>query len=50
MGSHNPEKHRSFRQRERHLHRDGDTAREFARRVEAGMVGINVPIPVPLAF
>ena len=30
--------------------RDGDTAREFARRVEAGMVGINVPIPVPLAF
>ena len=50
MGSHNPEKHRSFRQRERHLHRDGDTAREFARRVEVGMVGINVPIPVPLAF
>ncbi|HEU5360867.1 MAG TPA: aldehyde dehydrogenase family protein, partial [Candidatus Deferrimicrobiaceae bacterium] len=30
--------------------RDGDTAREFCRRVEAGMVGINVPIPVPLAY
>lgn len=30
--------------------RDGDTAREFAMRVHAGMVGINVPIPVPLAF
>jgi malonate-semialdehyde dehydrogenase (acetylating)/methylmalonate-semialdehyde dehydrogenase len=30
--------------------RDGDTAREFTARVEAGMVGINVPIPVPLAF
>jgi malonate-semialdehyde dehydrogenase (acetylating)/methylmalonate-semialdehyde dehydrogenase len=30
--------------------RDGDTAREFARRVEAGMIGINVPIPVPVAF
>jgi malonate-semialdehyde dehydrogenase (acetylating)/methylmalonate-semialdehyde dehydrogenase len=30
--------------------RDGDTAREFAARVEVGMVGINVPIPVPVAF
>jgi malonate-semialdehyde dehydrogenase (acetylating)/methylmalonate-semialdehyde dehydrogenase len=30
--------------------RDGGTAREFCRRVSAGMVGINVPIPVPLAF
>ncbi|MFZ5508814.1 MAG: CoA-acylating methylmalonate-semialdehyde dehydrogenase [Pseudomonadota bacterium] len=29
---------------------DGHTAREFARRVEAGMVGINVPIPVPMAW
>jgi malonate-semialdehyde dehydrogenase (acetylating)/methylmalonate-semialdehyde dehydrogenase len=29
---------------------DGATAREFARRVQAGMVGINVPIPVPMAF
>jgi malonate-semialdehyde dehydrogenase (acetylating)/methylmalonate-semialdehyde dehydrogenase len=29
---------------------DGGTAREFARRVNAGMVGINVPIPVPMAF
>ncbi len=30
--------------------RDGDAAREFANRVDIGMVGINVPIPVPLAF
>jgi malonate-semialdehyde dehydrogenase (acetylating)/methylmalonate-semialdehyde dehydrogenase len=30
--------------------RDGDTAREFARRAEVGMIGINVPIPVPVAF
>ena len=30
--------------------RDGDTAREFAHRVQAGMVGVNVPIPVPMAF
>ncbi len=29
---------------------DGGTAREFARRVEVGMVGINVPIPVPMAW
>jgi malonate-semialdehyde dehydrogenase (acetylating)/methylmalonate-semialdehyde dehydrogenase len=29
---------------------DGNTAREFARRVEVGMVGINVPIPVPMAW
>ena len=30
--------------------RDGDTAREFAQNVRAGMVGVNVPIPVPMAF
>lgn len=30
--------------------RDGDTAREFASRVLCGMVGINVPLPVPVAF
>jgi malonate-semialdehyde dehydrogenase (acetylating)/methylmalonate-semialdehyde dehydrogenase len=30
--------------------RDGNTAREFADRVQAGMVGVNIPIPVPLAF
>jgi malonate-semialdehyde dehydrogenase (acetylating) / methylmalonate-semialdehyde dehydrogenase len=30
--------------------RDGDTARAFAHDVQAGMVGINVPIPVPMAF
>ncbi|HEY5972257.1 MAG TPA: CoA-acylating methylmalonate-semialdehyde dehydrogenase [Pseudoxanthomonas sp.] len=30
--------------------RDGGAAREFAHRVQAGMVGINVPIPVPMAF
>jgi malonate-semialdehyde dehydrogenase (acetylating)/methylmalonate-semialdehyde dehydrogenase len=29
---------------------DGHTAREFARRIEVGMVGINVPIPVPMAW
>ena len=29
---------------------DGHTAREFARRVQVGMVGINVPIPVPMAW
>ena len=30
--------------------RDGDTAREFARQVDVGMVGVNVPIPVPIAY
>jgi len=30
--------------------RDGDTARAFAASIEAGMVGINVPIPVPVAY
>jgi malonate-semialdehyde dehydrogenase (acetylating)/methylmalonate-semialdehyde dehydrogenase len=30
--------------------RSGDAAREFADRVEVGMVGINVPIPVPVAY
>ncbi len=30
--------------------RDGHVAREFSRRVEVGMVGINVPIPVPMAW
>ena len=30
--------------------RDGDTARDFAARVNIGMIGINVPIPVPLAY
>ena len=30
--------------------RDGAAAREFARRVDVGMVGINVPIPVPMAW
>ncbi|MEM9798565.1 MAG: CoA-acylating methylmalonate-semialdehyde dehydrogenase [Pseudomonadota bacterium] len=30
--------------------RDGDTARDFAKRVNVGMVGVNVPIPVPLAY
>jgi malonate-semialdehyde dehydrogenase (acetylating) / methylmalonate-semialdehyde dehydrogenase len=29
---------------------DGNTAREFSRRIEVGMVGINVPIPVPMAW
>ena len=30
--------------------RDGDAAREFAHQIKVGMVGINVPIPVPMAF
>ncbi|HET8994435.1 MAG TPA: CoA-acylating methylmalonate-semialdehyde dehydrogenase [Rhodococcus sp. (in: high G+C Gram-positive bacteria)] len=30
--------------------RDGDTARDFTNRVEVGMVGVNVPIPVPIAY
>lgn len=30
--------------------RDGDTARDFAAKIEVGMVGINVPIPVPVAY
>lgn len=30
--------------------RDGDAAREFCQRVQIGMVGVNVPIPVPMAF
>jgi len=30
--------------------RDGDAARDFAARVNVGMVGINVPVPVPLAY
>ena len=30
--------------------RDGDTARDFVSRVQVGMVGVNVPIPVPLAY
>jgi malonate-semialdehyde dehydrogenase (acetylating)/methylmalonate-semialdehyde dehydrogenase len=30
--------------------RDGDAARAFAHEVEVGMVGVNVPIPVPMAF
>jgi malonate-semialdehyde dehydrogenase (acetylating)/methylmalonate-semialdehyde dehydrogenase len=29
---------------------DGGVAREFARRVQVGMVGVNVPIPVPMAW
>jgi malonate-semialdehyde dehydrogenase (acetylating)/methylmalonate-semialdehyde dehydrogenase len=29
---------------------DGQVAREFARHIEVGMVGINVPIPVPMAW
>ena len=30
--------------------RDGDSARAFAHEIQVGMVGINVPIPVPMAF
>ena len=30
--------------------RDGDVARNFSQDIEVGMVGVNVPIPVPMAF
>ncbi|MCK5893186.1 MAG: CoA-acylating methylmalonate-semialdehyde dehydrogenase [Endozoicomonadaceae bacterium] len=30
--------------------RDGDCARQYAHEIQVGMVGINVPIPVPMAF
>jgi len=30
--------------------RDGNVARELSRRIQVGMVGINVPIPVPMAW
>jgi malonate-semialdehyde dehydrogenase (acetylating)/methylmalonate-semialdehyde dehydrogenase len=30
--------------------RDGDAARDFAERIQVGMVGVNVPIPVPVGF
>ncbi|MDY0242160.1 MAG: CoA-acylating methylmalonate-semialdehyde dehydrogenase [Rhodospirillaceae bacterium] len=30
--------------------RDGDTARDFTSRINVGMVGINVPVPAPLAY
>ncbi|MEH6435168.1 CoA-acylating methylmalonate-semialdehyde dehydrogenase [Massilia sp. DD77] len=30
--------------------RDGGVAREFVRKIEVGMVGVNVPLPVPMAF
>jgi malonate-semialdehyde dehydrogenase (acetylating)/methylmalonate-semialdehyde dehydrogenase len=30
--------------------RDGDTARHFANKTKIGMIGVNVPIPVPMAF
>lgn len=30
--------------------RDGDAARDFSHQVQVGMVGVNVPIPVPMAF
>ena len=29
---------------------DGDTAREFSHQIQVGMVGVNVPIPVPMAW
>ncbi|MCC6217906.1 MAG: aldehyde dehydrogenase family protein, partial [Aquabacterium sp.] len=30
--------------------RDGGIAREFVRHIQVGMVGVNVPLPVPMAF
>ncbi len=32
------------------IRRHGDAARDFAAKVNVGMVGVNVPIPVPLAL
>ena len=29
---------------------DGNTAREFSNQIQVGMVGVNVPIPVPMAW
>ena len=34
----------------RSLTRDGDAAREFADKIEVGWSGINVPLPVPVAY
>ncbi len=39
-----------IRQRRRDLHLDGGAARDFTQAIKIGMVGINVPIPVPMAF
>ena len=39
-----------LRQRHGHLHSNGEAARTFQRQVTVGMIGINVPIPVPMAF
>lgn len=30
--------------------REGDAARAFVQRIQVGMVGVNIPIPVPMAF
>ncbi|MEA2117751.1 CoA-acylating methylmalonate-semialdehyde dehydrogenase [Halovibrio sp. HP20-50] len=30
--------------------RDGDAARQYCEQIQVGMVGVNVPIPVPMAF
>jgi len=29
---------------------DGDSARQFCEQIQVGMVGVNIPIPVPMAF
>jgi len=34
----------------RHVRRDGDVGRTFANKIKIGMVGINIPIPVPVAY
>ena len=39
-----------IRERCRDLHPQRRAARRFVREVEAGMVGVNVPIPVPVGF
>ena len=33
-----------------HIRPRSEVARDFAREIEVGMVGVNVPIPVPMAF
>jgi malonate-semialdehyde dehydrogenase (acetylating)/methylmalonate-semialdehyde dehydrogenase len=49
-GSREPDQRARVRQRRECFTRDGNVAREFSRHIQVGMVGINVPIPVPMAW
>jgi malonate-semialdehyde dehydrogenase (acetylating)/methylmalonate-semialdehyde dehydrogenase len=40
----------SLRQRHRAVHSGGEAARRFQREVRVGMIGVNVPIPVPMSY